>query len=284
MAKIIAHRGARFEQLENTIPALQTALDITINDKKIDGVEFDVELSKDHKLIVIHQETMGPDASETELIHLERNQNRNWIHGKTLEEIRKLSLGKYFPDSQSKVVIPTFQEVMNLNWCDTEIYIELKDSYYWTQRDEHYEDALISSLLKEYTSNTSSFSNVVVITFNEYILQKVALLFPHLQFIWLLWNEWTGRVDEAVRKANELQCYGIGIPEMLVMNDNNWIKKLNDNGLRCYTYPVTPAFNESAFKEWRPELRLNVFRELLKLKVDYIGTDFPREYLSFMTM
>ncbi len=50
--KIIAHRGASAHAPENTLPAFQLALE-----QGADGIELDVMLSKDNRLIVIHDST-----------------------------------------------------------------------------------------------------------------------------------------------------------------------------------------------------------------------------------
>lgn len=53
MPKIIAHRGASAHAPENTMAAFQLALD-----HGADGIELDVMLSKDHQLVVIHDDTV----------------------------------------------------------------------------------------------------------------------------------------------------------------------------------------------------------------------------------
>ena len=53
--RIIGHRGARFEAPENTIAGFRYALDLDL-----DGFEFDVHLSRDNELVVIHDDTVDP--------------------------------------------------------------------------------------------------------------------------------------------------------------------------------------------------------------------------------
>ena len=51
---VIAHRGASAYAPENTLYAFQLAIDM-----QADAIELDVQPSKDGKLIVIHDSTIG---------------------------------------------------------------------------------------------------------------------------------------------------------------------------------------------------------------------------------
>ena len=53
MIEIWAHRGASRAAPENTIPAFELAIGAGA-----DGVEFDVQLSRDGHVVVIHDETL----------------------------------------------------------------------------------------------------------------------------------------------------------------------------------------------------------------------------------
>ena len=54
MIKNIAHRGFKGKYPENTLLAFKKAIDIGV-----DGIEFDVHLSKDGVPIIIHDETLN---------------------------------------------------------------------------------------------------------------------------------------------------------------------------------------------------------------------------------
>ena len=58
--KVWAHRGASGYAPENTIPAFKLAVE-----QKADGVELDVNLSSDGKLMVIHDETVDRTSNGT---------------------------------------------------------------------------------------------------------------------------------------------------------------------------------------------------------------------------
>ena len=103
--KIIAHRGARAEEPENTLRAIKRAFVCSA-----DAVEIDVRLSKDREIVVIHDDT------------LERTTNGfGKVGEKTFEELRTLDTGK-------GEKIPKLSEVLlfakNLG---LELVVELKE-------------------------------------------------------------------------------------------------------------------------------------------------------------
>ncbi len=108
--KVWAHRGASGYAPENTIPAFQMAIDMSA-----DGVELDVQLTKDGQVVVIHDETINRVSN-----------GEGNVVDYTLEELRQFNFNKTHPEYE-KVNIPTLVEVLNL-FKDTKhmINIELK--------------------------------------------------------------------------------------------------------------------------------------------------------------
>lgn len=103
--RIIAHRGARYEEPENTLRAIKRAFECGA-----DAVEIDVRLSKDHEIVVIHDNT------------LERTTNGSGKVGeKTLNDLRSFDAGK-------GERIPVLSEVLLLaKTLGIEVVIELKE-------------------------------------------------------------------------------------------------------------------------------------------------------------
>ncbi len=101
---LIAHRGARFDEPENTLRAVKRAFECGA-----DAVEIDVRLSSDHEIVVIHDET------------LERTTNGSGKVGeKTLKQLQSFDAGK-------GETIPTLSEVLSLvKQLGIELVIELK--------------------------------------------------------------------------------------------------------------------------------------------------------------
>lgn len=104
MPKIIGHRGCKGEQPENTLIGIKKAIEAGV-----DGVEIDVHLTKDNKLVVIHDDTVDRTTN-----------GQGKVLDFTLEEIRKLDAGK-------GEKIPTLQEVIDIiKQSGIELVIEIK--------------------------------------------------------------------------------------------------------------------------------------------------------------
>lgn len=87
----IAHRGGNVTTPENTLAAFQNAIDLGM-----DYLEFDVQMTDDGELVVIHDETVDRTTNGT-----------GPVGQMTLEEIRALDAG----DGEQ---VPTFEEVIQL--------------------------------------------------------------------------------------------------------------------------------------------------------------------------
>lgn len=55
MSKIFAHRGYSGNYPENTMLAFKKAIECGV-----DGIELDVQLTKDREVVIIHDETIEP--------------------------------------------------------------------------------------------------------------------------------------------------------------------------------------------------------------------------------
>src|SRR5689334_25434220 len=77
--EIVAHRGASFDAPENTVAAIELAWK-----QSADASEFDVYLTKDGKLVVIHDATTKRTANADVR-----------VADSTLAELRKLDAGKW---------------------------------------------------------------------------------------------------------------------------------------------------------------------------------------------
>lgn len=104
---IYAHRGYSANYPENTLSAFEAALPY------VDGVELDVQLSKDGRLVVIHDETVDRTTDGT-----------GWVKDMTLQELRQLKIDGYER-------IPTLEEVLGLiGRSDVTLNVELKTDQY----------------------------------------------------------------------------------------------------------------------------------------------------------
>lgn len=92
-----AHRGASGYAPENTLIAFQKAVEM-----KADGVELDVQLTKDDQLVVIHDETIDRTSD-----------GKGWVKDYTLEELRRFNYNQTHKEF-AHADIPTLREVYEL--------------------------------------------------------------------------------------------------------------------------------------------------------------------------
>ena len=105
-----AHRGFSGKYPENTMLAFRKAYEAGC-----DGIELDIQMTKDHELVIIHDETVDRTSDHT-----------GWIKDYTLQELYGFDFSYHFKEMGFQK-IPTLREY--LNWVkDTDLItnIELK--------------------------------------------------------------------------------------------------------------------------------------------------------------
>lgn len=95
--QVWAHRGASAYAPENTLEAFWLAADMGA-----DGVELDVQLSKDGELVVAHDETIDRVSNGT-----------GYIRDYTLAQLKSFYFNRLFPEFED-ARIPTLKEVCEL--------------------------------------------------------------------------------------------------------------------------------------------------------------------------
>jgi len=111
--EVQGHRGARAVLPENSLPALQYALEVGV-----DTLEFDMGVSKDGVVVVIHDQTINPEICQ----YKDGTQAKSdlWVHQLSLEQIKQFDCGsKQNPRFEKQTVvpgteIPTLAEVFDM--------------------------------------------------------------------------------------------------------------------------------------------------------------------------
>ena len=92
-----AHRGASAYAPENTLAAFKQAAE-----SGADGIELDVQKTRDGRLVVIHDETVDRVSRAT-----------GWVKDFTYEQLKKVNVNQHFPKLGVQAV-PTLEEVYEL--------------------------------------------------------------------------------------------------------------------------------------------------------------------------
>lgn len=151
---IWAHRGASGYAPENTLIAFQKAVELGA-----DGVELDVQLTKDDQIVVIHDETIDRTSD-----------GKGWVKDYTLEELRKFNYNKVHPEYEH-ADIPTLREVYELlKPTGLTINVELKTGIVF------YEE--LERKVLELTKEMGMEDKVLYSSFNHYTCVKIHELAP----------------------------------------------------------------------------------------------------------
>lgn len=155
--KVWAHRGASGYAPENTLEAFQLAAKMGA-----DGVELDVQMSKDGQLVVVHDERIDRVSD-----------GNGFVKDFSLAELKRFDFSKLFPDYET-VKIPTLLEVYEL-LKDTDLYInvELKNGCIFYNGLEERLIALEKHMGMQ--------DRILYSSFNHYSIKRMKELAPHVK-------------------------------------------------------------------------------------------------------
>jgi len=153
--EIWGHRGAYDHAPENTLTGFQMAVDMGA-----DGVELDIQLTKDGEVVVIHDETVDRTSN-----------GHGYVKDKTLSELKKLNFNKRGITPPLTMEIPTLAEVLELlKPTSLKINIELKTGIVY------YEGIEAKAL--EIADKYDIIDRIIWSSFNHYSVRKVKQLEP----------------------------------------------------------------------------------------------------------
>ncbi len=155
------HRGASGEMPENTLPSFLKAAE-----EGADGIELDIQLSKDGEIVVCHDETIDRTSDHT-----------GFVKDYTLKELKSFNFNKTHPE-YGHAELPTMKEVFDaLKDTGLSINIELKTGMF------DYEG--IEEEIIEMVKANGFQDRVIYSSFNHYSALKVRQLDPNAKVAFL---------------------------------------------------------------------------------------------------
>lgn len=156
--KVYAHRGSSGTHPENTIAAFRAAAVLPVY-----GVEFDVHMTKDGELVVIHDESIDRTSN-----------GKGFIKDMTLAELKHYDVGKGFSPKFKGETIPTLREVLYV-FKDTHhhLNIELKSDIFPYDGMEQ----KVLQMLKDYRLE----ERVVISSFNHEMVRNFKKIAPQIE-------------------------------------------------------------------------------------------------------
>lgn len=108
---LIGHRGLAGHAPENTLIGIETAIELGLN-----WVEFDIQLTKDHELIIIHDDWVDRTTS-----------GKGLVYNLFYEEIAKLDAGSWYAPQFAGTPVPSLRNILpNLLKSNITYNFELK--------------------------------------------------------------------------------------------------------------------------------------------------------------
>lgn len=160
--EIFAHRGASGYAPENTIPAFALA-----HRQGADGIELDVQFTKDREVVVLHDETI--DRVST---------GKGFVRDYTLKELRQFSFHNGMEAYASGVDVPTLAEVIRLvkPW-GIRVNIELKTGIFWYPG--------LEERTAEIVRDAGMEERVIYSSFNHYSIREIQRIVPEAETAYL---------------------------------------------------------------------------------------------------
>jgi len=219
----IAHRGASAYAPEHTTAAYKLAMD-----QKVDFVEQDLGVTKDGRLICIHDDSLErttnvaevfPDRATADPRRRGNASDKTWLLADfTLDEIKRLDAGKWFKPEFAGAKLLTFEEAIDFVRARPGfgMYPELKSPQLYKSRGIDQEKLFVDVVRKTglHTPESLKKTPVIIQSFDEDSIRRVAVDLPTIPRVFL-----TSK-DEDVTEARlkELAKFSTGIaPEKFVI-------------------------------------------------------------------
>lgn len=228
----IAHRGASGHAPEHTIIAYKMG-----EQMHGDYIELDLQMTKDGKLIAMHDETLDRTTNGTGL-----------VKDYTLEEIKQLDAGSWFNEKYTEAAkdeyvglkVPTLEEVFQTFGKNEKYYIETKSPNVYPGMEEE-----LLRLINKYRIDKDT---LLVQSFSPESLMKMHQLDPAIKLVQLLWYESPTVISDAEIAA--IKEYAIGIGPNSTYLSQEYVQKTVNNDLKIHPYTVNEKEEMKKLIDW----------------------------------
>lgn len=224
----IAHRGSSGSKPEHTYVAYDKAIK-----QKADYTELDLQMTKDNKLIAMHDNKVDRTTNGTGL-----------VKDKTLEEIKNLDAGSWFDEKYKNQNVPELNEVLNKYKDKTNFYIETKHPDMYPGMDEK----LINDLKKNNMLDEDELKKgkLIIQSFSETSLKNIHNLNESIPLIQLIDDKDILKLNDKELKRLSNYAYGLGFNKDIVNKD--LVEKCHKHGLKVHVFTLN---NEEEVKEMK---------------------------------
>ncbi|MCE0740672.1 glycerophosphodiester phosphodiesterase [Bacillus inaquosorum] len=240
MTKIFAHRGASGQFPENTMLAFEKGIEAGAH-----GIELDVQLTKDGRIVVIHDERLDRTTSL-----------KGFVKDTAYDVIKTANAAANHNQMDNDIKVPLLEDV--LSWAEKKnflINIELKNSVI---RYEGMEEKVLKAV-KRFNIE----ERIILSTFNHESLALCARLAPHIERAALT----SDVLYQADRYIISIPASGYHPKLNSPATADKVLKKMRNSSIKVRPYTVN-----------RPE----DMKRLFEAGADGIFTDFPAKALALL--
>ncbi|MED4645970.1 glycerophosphodiester phosphodiesterase [Bacillus inaquosorum] len=240
MTKIFAHRGASGQFPENTMLAFEKGIEAGAH-----GIELDVQLTKDGRIVVIHDERLDRTTSL-----------KGFVKDTAYDVIKTANAAANHNQMDNDIKVPLLEDV--LSWAEKKnflINIELKNSVI---RYEGMEEKVLKAV-KRFNIE----ERIILSTFNHESLALCARLAPHIERAALT----SDVLYQADRYITSIPASGYHPKLNSPGAADKVMKKMRNSSIKVRPYTVN-----------RPE----DMKHLIDAGADGIFTDFPAKALELL--
>ncbi|MDY3558291.1 glycerophosphodiester phosphodiesterase [Gemmata sp. JC673] len=243
--EIVAHRGASYDAPENTVAALRLAWD-----QKADGSEFDIYLTKDGKLAVIHDKDTKRTAGVSKS-----------VADSTFDELHALDVGSWKGAKFKGEPLPSLGDMLAVVPDGKRVFVEVKCG-----------PEAVPELVRALTASKLLPEQTPVIAFDAAVVAALKKARPEVPAYWLVSlaprkGAKAPTAAEVIAKAKEIKADGVDLSASAAL-DEAFAKAVREAGLKLYVWTVNDV---------------EVAKRMVRLGVDGITTDRPgwlREQLA----
>ncbi len=221
---LIAHRGYRVRYPENTLTSFRAAVDAGVQ-----MIELDVTLSKDRKVVVIHDDTLDRTTDGS-----------GRVCDFSLAQLRQLDAGSWFEPGFAGEQIPTLAEVLDMALPYVTVNIEIKPEAFELNAPA---DAIEKQVM-ELVWERSAQNAVLISSFEHRVLERISF-FPDPPALGVL-TENAG-AEEMIPLCRSISAFSWN-PDCFCLNRQE-ISRMHQAGCRVFPYTVNQRKEIEKFLE-----------------------------------
>ena len=210
---IIAHRGESYNAPENTHASINLAWK-----RNDDAVEIDVQLTKDERIVVIHDKSTLRTGGK-----LKR------ISSNTYENLLQVEIGKFKGRKWKDERIPLLGDVIDKVPKNKILFVEVKSDY-----------RIVKHLKNLIRQKGVEPNQIKFIGFDINTLKLIKISLPEFESYWIIEGKHyksKSLLKSSVEKCKEAGLDGLDVQARKYLN-SEVIKFVKNNGLHIYTWTV----------------------------------------------